>query len=110
MTRINVDINPKSLIDEHLRAELREMPRIKSLVIKRIINNKAEVLNLFLKGKMPLKDLQDIATKDFGTDIATKAELEMFLKNKFMQDLMSDEHGIPVATLIKKIKELLKNI
>ena len=73
-------------------------------------NNKAEVLNLFLKGKMPLKDLQDIATKDFGTDIATKAELEMFLKNKFMQDLMSDEHGIPVATLIKKIKELLKNI
>lgn len=40
MTRINSAINPKHLTDQHLIAELRELPRIFTLVQKRIDSNK----------------------------------------------------------------------
>lgn len=36
MTRINVGIDPKDLIDQHLLAELRELPRIPTLTTRRI--------------------------------------------------------------------------
>jgi deoxyribonuclease (pyrimidine dimer) len=36
MTRINSAINPKNLTDQHLIAELRELPRIFTAVNKRI--------------------------------------------------------------------------
>ena len=39
MTRINSAINPKTLTDQHLIAELRELPRIFTAVEKRIKNN-----------------------------------------------------------------------
>lgn len=39
MTRINSSINPKYLIDSHLLAELRELPRIFTAVSKRIEKN-----------------------------------------------------------------------
>lgn len=40
MTRINVGINPKNLTDQHLKAELRELPRIFTAVAKRIKEKK----------------------------------------------------------------------
>jgi len=39
MTRINSAINPKNLTDQHLLAELRELPRVFTAVKKRIDNN-----------------------------------------------------------------------
>ena len=39
MTRINSAINPSNLIDQHLIAELRELPRIFTAVKKRLENN-----------------------------------------------------------------------
>lgn len=41
MTRINSAIDPKNLIDQHLIAELRELPRIFTAVNKRILTNKS---------------------------------------------------------------------
>ena len=41
MTRINSAINPKNLTDQHLIAELRELPRIFTAVKKRIENGKS---------------------------------------------------------------------
>ena len=40
MTRINTGINPKNLTDQHLIAELRELPRIFTAVANRIRENK----------------------------------------------------------------------
>ena len=40
MTRINSSINPKKLTDQHLIAELRELPRIFTSVNKRLTLNK----------------------------------------------------------------------
>lgn len=40
MTRINSNINPKRLTDEHLRAEIRELPRIPSKVKTHLENGK----------------------------------------------------------------------
>lgn len=41
MTRINSAINPKNLTDQHLVAELRELPRIFTAVNKRIEKGKS---------------------------------------------------------------------
>lgn len=41
MTRINSAINPKNLTDQHLIAELRELPRIFTAVNKRIEQGKS---------------------------------------------------------------------
>ena len=41
MTRINSAINPKNLTDQHLIAELRELPRIFTVVNKRIEQGKS---------------------------------------------------------------------
>jgi len=70
-------------------------------------SNKTEVFNAFLKGKIDIKELSKIAD-NMGVAVASKSELEMFLKNKFMQDVMADEHNIPANTIVKKVKELLK--
>ena len=40
MTRINVGIKPKNLTDQHLIAELRELPRVFTAVANRIRENK----------------------------------------------------------------------
>ena len=40
MTRINSAISPKSLTDQHLLAELRELPRIFTAVLNRVNTNK----------------------------------------------------------------------
>lgn len=40
MTRINAGIPPACLIDKHLRAEIRELPRVFTAVRKRIDNEK----------------------------------------------------------------------
>lgn len=41
MTRINSAISPKSLTDQHLLAELRELPRIFTAVLNRVRSNKS---------------------------------------------------------------------
>jgi len=69
--------------------------------------NKEDAFNAFLKGKIGVEELNEVA-ENLGTQIATKEELNMFLKNKFMQDVMSDTHNIPNNVIIKKVKELLK--
>jgi len=71
--------------------------------------NREDAFNAFLTGKLNVKDLTKVADK-LGTQIATKPELEMFLKNKFMQNVMSDTYKIPSNVLVKKVKELMKHI
>ena len=44
----------------------------------------------------------NIAKENFNSAIATKNELQSFLKNKFTQDIMSDTYDVPVNTLVKK--------
>lgn len=47
MTRINI-IPPKELSDLHLRAELREMPRIKTYIKRSLIKHKNNLYQLLL--------------------------------------------------------------
>lgn len=51
MTRINCGIEPVKLTDQHLIAELRELPRIFTAVIKKIDNN-IEIKNIPYKFKL----------------------------------------------------------
>ena len=57
MTRINAHIKPKNLIDQHLLAELRELPRIPSMVVKysqkdpQYLQFKSKIPNQFTLGK-----------------------------------------------------------
>lgn len=61
-------------------------------------------LNQYFSNKISAKAL----IRKFGKDkIATKVEIEYFLKNKFLQSVMADTYNIDVNTLIDKVKELL---
>ncbi len=71
-------------------------------------NYKADALTAYFKGKIDAKELDKIARDDFKSGIATKKELSNFLSNKFTQDVMSDTHGIPTGTLIKRVRGLMK--
>ena len=65
-------------------------------------------MNAFFKSEVTAKELKSIAFKQFGVPIATKKELNTFLGNSFMIDMMSSEHGIKKSVLVSKVKELLK--
>lgn len=57
MTRINAAIKPVQLTDQHLLAELRELPRIFTAVAKRIEDNKSfnDIPNEFKLGENHVK-------------------------------------------------------
>jgi hypothetical protein len=68
--------------------------------------NKSQTMTDFFKGDLSIDDLQKVAKKNFDSEIATERDLDGFLNNKFMQDVMADEHGIDRDTLISKVKDL----
>ncbi len=87
------------------RSELRQLIREE---VQRLNESwKVELLNSYFAGDISVDELMKKA-KDAGTEVATKKELNDLLKNRFMQDMMADTHDIPVSTIVKKTKELLK--
>jgi len=69
-------------------------------------NNKSQTMTDFFKGDLSIDDLQKVAKKNFDSEIASEKDLDGFLNNKFMQDVMADEHGVDKDTLISKVKDL----
>ena len=70
--------------------------------------NKSQTMTDFFKGNLSIDDLQKVAKKNFDSEIASEKDLDGFLNNKFMQDVMADEHDIDKDTLISKVKDLKK--
>ena len=68
--------------------------------------NVEDLMQAFMKGKMSKEDLTKKA-KSIGKNVATKKELEMVLRNKFMQGVIANQHGIKKDVVISKVKELL---
>ena len=68
--------------------------------------NKSQTMTDFFKGGLSIDGLKKVADKNFGSEIASERDLDGFLNNKFMQDVMSDEHGVDKDTLISKVKDL----
>ena len=66
--------------------------------------NKSQTMTDFFKGDLSIDDLQKVAKKNFDSEIASEKELDGFLNNKFMQDIMADEHDVDKDTLISKVK------
>jgi len=77
--------------------------------VESILENRydAQMMTDYLNGKMSAKELQTKAREVSGTSIATRSELESFLKNKFLMSVMADTYNVPVSKMTKKIKELL---
>lgn len=69
-------------------------------------DNKSQTMTDFFKGNLSIDDLQKVAKKNFDSEIASEKDLDGFLNNKFMQDVMADEHGVDKDTLISKVKDL----
>ena len=69
-------------------------------------DNKSQTMTDFFKGDLSIDDLQKVAKKNFDSEIASERDLDGFLNNKFMQDVMADEHGVDKDTLISKVKDL----
>lgn len=70
-------------------------------------NTKTDALNGYFKGEISAEELDNIAKDKFNSEIATKEELDDFISNQFLQDMMSDTHNISKDVLIEKVKELL---
>ena len=79
------------------------------LVESKTYTSGKELMNAFMKGEISIEELKNQAD-NMGTKIATSSELDGFLKNKFMQDVMAAEYNIPEAQLVKKVKELKKGL
>ena len=45
---------------------------------------------------------------DFKSSVATKQELQNFLKAGYMKELMANTYGLKVSDMEKKVKELMK--
>ena len=71
-------------------------------------NFKADTVTDFFKGNLSIDGLQKVAKKNFDSEIADEKDLDGFLNNKFMQDVMADKYGIDKDTLISKVKDLKK--
>jgi len=68
--------------------------------------SKAQTVTDFMKGDLSTDDIQKIADKNFGKEVATEKELDDFLNNKFIQGMMADEYGVDKEQMVSKVKEL----
>jgi hypothetical protein len=86
------------------KSELRQIIREE---IKRVNESSyVELFNKYMADKITLGDLVD-SVGDISK-VATKSEIQKFLKNDFMVGWMSQEKNISKSILLKQAKELLK--
>ena len=71
-------------------------------------NYKDDAMTAYMKGKISAQELDKIAKDDFKSSVATKQELQNFLKAGYMKELMANTYGLKVSDMEKKVKELMK--
>ena len=71
-------------------------------------NYKDDAMTAYMKGKISAQELDKIAKNDFKSSVATKQELQNFLKAGYMKELMANTYGLKVPAMEKKVKELMK--
>ena len=71
-------------------------------------NYKDDAMTAYMKGKISAQELDKIAKNDFKSSVATKQELQNFLKAGYMKELMANTYGLKVSDMEKKVKELMK--
>tara|TARA_Y100001972_G_scaffold30034_1_gene37029 strand:- start:375 stop:2375 length:2001 start_codon:yes stop_codon:yes gene_type:complete len=71
-------------------------------------NFKDDAMTAYMKGKISAQELDKIAKNDFKSSVATKQELQNFLKSGYMKELMANTYGLKVPAMEKKVKELMK--
>ena len=71
-------------------------------------NYKDDAMTAYMKGKISAQELDKIAKNDFKSSVATKQELQNFLKAGYMKKLMANTYGLKVPAMEKKVKELMK--
>ena len=89
---------------------LSETIRTKNISETKEYHYKKDAMTDFFKGILSADELIKISKDDFRVDVASKKELDDFLVNSFMQEMMADQYGIKKSALIKRVKELLKKI
>ena len=73
-----------------------------------IYSNKQDAMNAYMHGKISAEKLDKIAKTYFKSSVATKQELQNFLKAGYMKKLMANTYGLKVPAMEKKVKELMK--
>lgn len=71
-------------------------------------NYKDDAMTAFMKGKISAQELDKISKNQFKTSVATKQELQNFMKSGYMKELMANTYGLKVPAMEKKVKELMK--
>ena len=73
-----------------------------------IYSNKQDAMNAYMHGKISAEKLDKIAKTYFKSSVATKQELQNFMKSGYMKELMANTYGLKVPAMEKKVKELMK--
>ena len=73
-----------------------------------IYSNKQDAMNAYMHGKISAEKLDKIAKTYFKASVATKQELQNFMKSGYMKELMANTYGLKVPAMEKKVKELMK--
>ena len=104
----NAFMSPKDVAKKYKNLVKTRYQKEDSVKEAKSYNTKADALNAYMKGDVSAEEIINIAKEKFGSEVATPQELDSFLKNKFMQDVMADTYGISASQLVKKVKELKK--
>lgn len=95
MTRINLGISPKNLTDQHLMAELRELPRIFTAVKKRIEDGKKfdDIPKEFTLGTGHMKFFYDKC--GYLADRHVSLRIEFMERYKHQYDFDPNKSAVP---------------
>ena len=98
-----------------LAKAMREDNTLKESTIKHlkslnegVYSNKQDAMNAYMHGKISAEKLDKIAKTYFKSSVATKQELQNFMKSGYMKELMANTYGLKVPAMEKKVKELMK--
>ena len=80
----------------------------KKSVNEGVFSNKQDAMNAYMNGKISAEKLDKIAKTYFKSSVATKQELQNFMKSGYMKELMANTYGLKVPAMEKKVKELMK--
>ena len=97
-----------TLISVGRNSKMYDVMKADESVNEGVFSNKQDAMNAYMNGKISAEKLDKIAKTYFKSSVATKQELQNFMKSGYMKELMANTYGLKVPAMEKKVKELMK--
>ena len=97
-----------TLVSVGRNSKMYDVMKADESVNEGVFSNKQDAMNAYMNGKISAEKLDKIAKTYFKSSVATKQELQNFMKSGYMKELMANTYGLKVPAMEKKVKELMK--